>query len=118
MKVVLTTSWFGPSEPADVGGRVISGQYFPRGEHEMPDWLYDHLPKSATVTQMPTGHTPTPVPPVREPSFKDYDEARMEGEAEAKVITKAQENMAKARAARLRNINLRKAAALDEEYKV
>lgn len=106
MKVRLENGWFGPTEPYNIGNKVLSGHFYDRGEQDMPDWLYPYLPKSATVLKKPDGFSEEILQEVPPETLRDYDMARAAAEAEGRVLT----NIEKARMARMAKIAAKRAA--------
>jgi len=53
MKVKLKGKWFCPSQPLSINNRFMMGRLLQRGVHELPDDMYDILPKSAEVIEAP-----------------------------------------------------------------
>ena len=87
MRVKLKYPWFGPSEVNRTKGINLSssGRYWPAGENDMPDELYDFLPASAVILTA----SGEPVK-VEEPgkSFKDFDELRGNSDATQELLNK------------------------------
>jgi hypothetical protein len=73
MKVIFKTSAY------------IDGHFFKRDAfaQEVPEQYRNQLPSTAKIV----GEAPPPAPP-KEPSFKDFDEARPAAEAEQKLQNK------------------------------
>lgn len=113
MHVILKNMWFAPTEVWKKDKiQSMSGKRYREGEYtDMPDYLYDYLPKSATVIKKPKG-----VGAVEEKSVKEvnalheHDEDRAVGlsfleiaeqeEKEAKMKERRREILAKAREAK------------------
>lgn len=81
MKVKLKQKWFIRDIPFDSYGRVFVGRLYRRGEHEMPDEMYDLLPRKkdgTLVDWVQTDYKPEPEEKVlttlSEISKKSYDE--------------------------------------------
>lgn len=81
MKVKLKQKWFIRDIPFDSYGRVFIGRLYRKGEHEMPDEMYDKLPRKrdgSLVDWIETDYQPEveeKVPTtLSEISKKNYDE--------------------------------------------
>ncbi len=109
MLVRLKNPWFSPTNPVQRDKiQSVSGHRYKKGVHEMPDSLRAILPKGAEILN----EMPEEVVEVPSDDLKDYDEIRKgddkliekleEAEIEANKLKKVrQENMARARAAKL-----------------
>lgn len=104
MIVKLKNNWFAPQgEHIPDSVRKFSGQLFKNGEQLIPDALFDFLPKSAKVIELPKSkknEADVPVPAEPAPSFKDFDNARPAAEAEMHINNEVHDRLAKAREAK------------------
>lgn len=104
MRVTLRQKWFSPSESFTLENKVLSGHLYPAGEHEMPDWLFPHLPRSAKVMDGPDTFEGVKAAPTKKESFKDHDHDRRSAEEmdrynrKALAAAKAREALALKRA--------------------
>ena len=102
MIVLLKNNWFAPEgKHIPDKMRVFSGQFFSKGEHVMPDMLFDFLPASAKVIEAPNfkkveKEIPVPV----KPSFKDFDMDRASAEKEVEINNEVHDRLKKAREAK------------------
>lgn len=112
MKIRLENGWFAPTVPETVGNRTLSGHFYDKGEHEVADWLFPHLPKSATVLEMPDGFKKaSTLEEAPADTLRNYDMARAAAEADGHILT----NIEKARMARMAKIAAKKAAAESDD---
>ena len=87
MRVKLKYPWFSPSEITankDIN-LSVSGRYWPAGENDMPDELYDFLPKSAKILSISS--EPAKVSE-KGKSLKDFDELRANSDATSDLLNK------------------------------
>lgn len=68
---------------------MFSGQYFKAGKHDMPAWFEEHLPKTATILERDKQYEAPDID--MDNTLRSYDMARSEAEAEAEVLTVAEE---------------------------
>lgn len=91
MKVLLRYDWFAPSAPATLPDkRVVSGVFYRRGEHSMPEELRDFLPSSATIIDAKERYEKEVVD--HSNTLREIDFARGAVEAEEEIREEAERN--------------------------
>lgn len=53
MRVKLKQKWFVKDEPYEMFGRVFTGQLYRKGEHDMPEEMFEKLPRDKNGQLVP-----------------------------------------------------------------
>lgn len=89
MLVKLKNDWFAPSDKVNYAKGLnlsISGKRFKKGVQEIPDYLFEFLPKDAEVLEK----TPEPKPKEIEVDIKELDLARLDSDRHQKLVEDAE----------------------------